>query len=198
MSLSILCQLPSEVLDQIAYFLGSDPFLGPPAALVPLLLTNRELNSRLSLRSNSYLYGRIFCEKYDISAARKRFGDRLTSEKLADELRRRSVVLKRLKRRIDSTRATARCAGEESKIPLQEVLFTAYTLILEDEGKNMTQLQQYGRIHDWIGEFWFHPRGSSLARYYTRTGRWLLNRTETDLGMWLFWFLLEPGEHHDS
>src|SRR5258707_10629751 len=96
----VLCQLPSDVLDHIAYFLGSDPFLGPPAALVPLLLTNRGLNSRLSLRSNAHLYGRIFRLKYDTSAAQRRFGHLLTSIKLADELRRRSIVLKRLKGRL--------------------------------------------------------------------------------------------------
>jgi hypothetical protein len=80
---------------------------------------------------------------------------------------------------------------------LQQVLFTAFTLILEDEGKNIIQLQQYGRIHDWIREFWFDPHGSSLAMYCTRTGVWPFNRTENALGMWLFWFLFKPGECRD-
>jgi len=190
----VLCQLPSDVLDHIAYFLGSDPFLGPPAALIPLLLTNRDLNSRLSLPSNPYLYGRIFRLKYDITAAQTRFGDRLTSAKVADELRRRSIVLKRLKHRLESRTPARHTNEDESKVSLREVLFTAYTLILEDEGKNMIQLRQYGRIHDWIREFWFDPLGSSLAICCTRTGVWPLNRTETALGMWLFWHLLRKGE----
>ena len=188
----ILTQLPSEVLDQVAYFLGSDPFLGPPTALVPLLLTNRELNSRLSLGSNSYLYGRIFCLKYDISAAQTRFGDRLTSAKLADELRRRSIVLKRLKGHFDSRIPVQRYTNED--MSLRDVLFTAYILILENEGKNMIQLQQYGKIDSWIREFLFDPRGSSLAVYHTCIGDWSFNRTENVLGMWLFWLLFRPSE----
>jgi len=190
----VLYQLPSDVLDHIAYFLGSDPFLGPPAALVPLLLTNRDLNSRLSLPSNPHLYGRIFLLKYDITAAQTRFGERLSSGKLADELRRRSIVLKRLRDRLDSRTPARHTNEDESKMSLREVLFTAYTLVLEDEGKNMIQLQQYGKIHDWIREFWFDPRGSSLAIYCTRTGDWPFNRTETALGMWLLWLLFKKGE----
>jgi hypothetical protein len=80
---------------------------------------------------------------------------------------------------------------------LRDVLFTAYILVLENDGKNMAQLENYGRLHDWIHEFWFDPHGSSLAIYSMRTGGWPFDRIETALGMWLFWFMLKPGEQSE-
>jgi len=138
------------------------------------------------------LYASIFRFKFDTAAAEARFGsDRLTSWALTDELRRRCIVLKRLRARTDSTTTTRE---EESKMSLRDVLFTAYILTLENDGKNMAQLENYGRLHDWIHEFWFDPQGSSLAIYSMRTGGWPFDRIETALGMWLFWFMLKPGE----
>ena len=188
-------RVPQEVLEHIAFCLGSGNFLGPPKDLVPLLLTNRECYSRLSLPDNPHIYARIFRSKFDTAAAHARFGSaRLTPRVLAEELRKRCIALRRLRARLDSTTSTLRRNKDHSKMSVREVLFTAYVLILEDEGKNLAQLQEYGRIHNWITEFWFDPRGSSLTIYNSRTGVWPLNRTETALGMWLFWFLFNPGE----
>lgn len=187
--------LPQEVLDEVAYFLGTDSFYGPPRSLVPLVVTCRHLCSRLSLCANHHLYARIFHFKFDAAAAEARLGsDRLTSWALADELRRRCIVLKRLRAHTDSTVTALQSNGGGSNMSLRDLLFTAYVLILENEGKNMDQLESYGRIHDWIRDFWFDPNGSSLAVYRIRTGDWPLDRIETALGMWLFWFLLKPGE----
>ncbi len=188
-------RLPQEVLDEVAYLLGSDNFYGPPSSLMSLVLTSRHLYSRLSFRLNHHLYASIFRFKFDTAAAEARFGsDRLTSWALADELRRRCIVLKRLRARIDSTTTTRHGCGGESKMSLRDVLFTAYILVLENDGKNMAQLENYGRLEDWIREFWFDPHGSSLAIYSMRTGGWPFDRIETALGMWLYWFMLKPGE----
>ena len=96
--------VPQEVLEHIAYFAGTDTFLGPPSSIVPLLLTNRQIHASLSIATNHHLYARIFAHKFDTAAPRARFGTfHLTAYALADELRRRCSVLKRLRERRDST-----------------------------------------------------------------------------------------------
>jgi len=187
-----LSTVPQEVLEHIAFFTATDTFLGPPSLLLPLLLTSRRINASLSIASNHHLYAIIFCHKFDTAAPIARLGsDRLTSLAFAEELRRRCMVLQRLRVRLDST---THARHTDNKMSLYEVLFTAYIMMLENEGKNKLQLVEYGFIEPWIREFWFNPHGSSLAIYNIRTGQWPLNRPETALGMWLFWFLLKTGE----
>jgi len=186
--------VPQEVLEHIAYFAATDNFLGPPSSLYPMLLTSRYINQTLSITENHHLYARIFHNKFDILAASRHLGyERLTSSALADELRRRCVVLKRLRARIDSTTRARHANEDEEKMSLHDVLFTAYILMLENEGKNRAQLVEYAGIKAWIREFWFNSHGSSLAIYSIRTGNWPPDCSETALGMWLFWFLLSIG-----
>lgn len=190
-----LSSVPQEVLEHIAFFTATDTFLGPPSSLLPLLLTSRRINASLSITANHHLYADIFCHKFDTAAPMARLGlDRLTSWALADELRRRCVVLQRLRDRLDSTTHARHADGADNRMSVYDVLFTAYIMMLENEGKNKRQLVEYGLIGPWIREFWFNPHGSSLAIYNIRTGQWPLNCPETALGMWLFWFLLKIGE----
>ncbi|PPR05093.1 hypothetical protein CVT24_010080 [Panaeolus cyanescens] len=183
--------VPPEVLEHIAYFTATESFLGPPATLVPLLTANRRINATLSITHNHHLYARIFAYKFDTSAANSRLGsDQLTSWALAEELRHRFIVLNRLRLRLDSTTHARHSDQDDDKMPLYNILFTAYLLMLENEGKNREQLAEYGKIKDWIHEFWFDPYGSSLAVYNIRIGRWPPNHPENALGMWLFWFFL--------
>jgi hypothetical protein len=189
-----LSSVPQEVLEHVAFFTATDTFLGPPSSLLPLLLTSRQINASLSIAANHHLYADIFCHKFDTAAPMARLGlDRLTSLALADELRRRCVVLQRLRDRLDST-THARHACADNRMSVYNVLSTAYIMMLENEGKNKRQLVEYGLIGPWIREFWFNPHGSSLAIYNIRTGQWPRNCPVTALGMWLFWFLLKIGE----
>ena len=189
-----LSSVPQEVLEHIAFFTATGTFLGPPSSLLPLLLTSRPINASLSITANHHLYADIFCHKFDTAAPLARLGlDRLTSWALADELRRRCVVLQRLRNRLDSTTHARHADGADNRMSVYDVLFTAYIMMLENGGKNKRQLVDYGLIVPWIREFWFNPHGSSLAIYNIRTGQWPLNCPETALGMWLFWFLLKTG-----
>lgn len=190
--------VPQEVLEHIAFFAATDTFLGPPSALLPLLLTNRRLNASLSISANHHLYASIFHFKFDTAAPFARFGhDRLTSWAFAHELRKRFTALQRIRARLDST-THARHAEEEEdggdpKMTVYDVLSTAYIMMLENEERNKLQLVEYGRMTEWIREFWFDTHGASLAIYCIRVGQWPINRPETALGMWLFWFLLDTG-----
>jgi hypothetical protein len=182
-------------LEHIAYFACTNDLLGPPSAIVPLLLTTRQIHTSLALASNHHLYARIFAAKFDTAAPLARFGeDRLTAWALADELRRRCVVLQRLRARVDSTTHARHADAAEGKMSVYDTLFTAYVMLLENEGRNKLQLVEYGRMKEWIHEFWFDPHGSSLAIYNIRIGQWPLNRIENALGMWIFWFLLSSSE----
>jgi hypothetical protein len=190
-----LLSIPQEIIEHIAYFVATDSFLGPPSSLLPLLLVNRQINSWTSIVTNHHLYARIFTYKFDTAAPLARLGEEtLVSQAFAEELKRRCIVLKRLRARIDST-THARHANEDNlKLSIHDVLFTSYILMLENDGKNAVQLEEYGKMKAWIREFWFDARGASQAVYSIRIGDWPPNRPETALGMWLFWFLLDTGQ----
>ena len=190
-----LLAVPQEVIEDIAYFVATDTFLGPPSSLLPLLLVNRQINSGISITSNYHLYARIFSFKFDIAAPLARLGkETLASRAFAEELKRRCIVLKRLRARIDSTTYARHADLDTQKPSVHDVLFTSYILMLENDGKNEAQLLEYGQMKAWIREFWFDPRGASLAVYYIRIGEWPRNRPELALGMWLFWFLLDTSK----
>ena len=189
-----LLTVPHEVIEHIAYFTATDAFLGPPSSLLPFLLANRQINSYISFTTNPHLYAQIFSYKFDAAAPLARLGEEISSQAFAEELKRRCVVLKRLRARTDST-THARHADEDNlKMSVHDVLFTSYVLMLENDGKNEAQLQEYGQMKAWIREFWFDPRGASLAIYSIRIGNWPPNRPETALAMWLFWFLLDTSK----
>ncbi|KAF9529158.1 hypothetical protein CPB83DRAFT_853333 [Crepidotus variabilis] len=193
---STLCCIPQEVLEHIAFHLGSESFLGPPSSIPALLLTCHQLHSQLSFDGNHHLYARIFCSKFDTAAAQSRLDvGRLTSKPLAEELKKRCTFLKRLKGRLDSTVGAHHQREGSREISVRDTLFTAYVMVLENEGKNVAQLEEFGKIRLWIREFWFDIRGSSLAVYNIQTGNWPLMCVETALGMWLLWFFLSPEEY---
>ena len=193
-----LLTIPFEVVEHIAYFVATDSFLGPPSSLLSLLLVNRQINSCISITTNHHLYARIFNYKFDTAAPLARLGgETLASQAFSEELKRRCVVLKRLRARIDSTTHARRANQDNQNLSVHDILFTSYILMLENDGKNEAQLEEYGEIKAWIREFWFDARGASLAVYSVRTGNWPPNRPETALGMWLFWFLLNTGRSSD-
>ncbi|KAF9555742.1 hypothetical protein CPC08DRAFT_820884 [Agrocybe pediades] len=198
--LASLTTVPQEVLEHIAFYAGTDTLLGPPSSLLPLLSCNRTVHDGLSFSSNPYLYARIFHHKFDVSAPLARLGsDRLSSKALAHELRRRCLVLKRLRSRMDSkTRGAQRQEAGDDGITLQDLLLTSYIMLLENEGKNKQQLLDFGGMKGWIKEFWFDQHGASYAIYNIRIGRWPARGTETALAMWIYWFLLKGDEYRRS
>ncbi|KAH9170380.1 hypothetical protein EDB89DRAFT_2072056 [Lactarius sanguifluus] len=54
------------------------------------------------------------------------------------------------------------------------MLWTAYLMILKNDGLNERQLRECAQLDSWLRAFWF----------------------EEDITMWLFWFLLRPGASH--
>jgi hypothetical protein len=206
--------VPHEVLENIAFYAVAGSPLGPPRELVPLLLVNRRLYTSLASDANPHLYARIFAEKFDTAALLRRLGpNAATAPKLAAELRRRCVQLGRLRARIGCTVKAAGGGGgfgsggaggrdgggggegltEEGMRALHEMLWTAYLMMLENDGKNERQLREYALLDGWLHAFWFAEEGASCARIAIRDNAWPPNNDLSAVTMWLFWFLLRPG-----
>ncbi len=200
---SSLAMIPQEVLEHIVFFAATDDFLGPPSGILPFLAVNRTMHDALSFNTNPHLYARIFAHKYDLAPAIRRMGaDLFPATALAEELRRRSIVLKRIRHRLDSKRGTGerqirRCsdnsqgAGEEH---IDTLLWTAYLMMLESDGRNERQLREYARVNEWLKEYWFHESGASGALDIVKNAdEWPENTERMSLATWLFWYMLEPG-----
>jgi hypothetical protein len=189
---SVIAQIPQEVLEHIAFFAAADPFLGPPSGIFPLLVLNRAFHNALSLSTNPFLYARIFAHKYDVGPALRRMGsDALTAAAMAEELQRRSVALKRFRHHHDWRDSNRAGAGA----PVTDLLWVAYLMLLESDGKNEQQLREYAHLNHWLRDYWFDPAGASRAvQIIQHTNTWPENSERMSLALWLFWFLLRPGQ----
>ncbi|CAA7267463.1 unnamed protein product [Cyclocybe aegerita] len=131
--------IPHDIWERIAFFANvsdeASSFLGPPSAISTLALLSRRVHEAVSKKSNPHLYAKIFRCKFDASAATRRFSERwLTSRCLTSELVKRFKALKRIK------------AGQFDV----KDLWTAYMMILEDDGKNKAQLLEYAGFDKWF------------------------------------------------
>ncbi|KAI9463931.1 hypothetical protein F5148DRAFT_982280 [Russula earlei] len=189
MRATTLESIPQEVLENIVFFAVNSSPLGPPRELASLLLVNRRFHASFSPASNPHLHARIFAAKFDTAALARRLGpSAVTAPKLAAELRRRCALLARL-------RASVGCTVDFSVRALHEMLWMAYLMMLENEGKNERQLREYARLDGWLRKFWFAEDGASCAQLAIRDNAWPPNNDLSAVTMWLFWFLLRPEEY---
>ncbi|KAH8114870.1 hypothetical protein DFH11DRAFT_1590158 [Phellopilus nigrolimitatus] len=167
-----LTTLAPELLQHIAFH-AAEP-LGPPAALCALQLTCRSLRTALAYDTAPYLYARIFRLKFDISAPRRRLGPAaLHSRVLAHELRARCATLQRLREK--------RIWGEY----VREDLWRAYLMMLEDDGRNETQLISWAGLKDFVILFLAQRIGEGAEQ----NAGWPLESEENALAVWLLWLV---------
>ncbi|KAG6336312.1 hypothetical protein ID866_2788 [Astraeus odoratus] len=76
---------------------------------------------------------------------------------------------------------------------LHDLLWLAYLMMLENDGKNEQQLRHYANIEAWLMDYWFDDEGSSLASYRISQDQWPLEDVKNSIAMWLLWLLLRPG-----
>ncbi|KAA1474136.1 hypothetical protein DENSPDRAFT_840689 [Dentipellis sp. KUC8613] len=192
---SLFDAVPHEVLEHIAFYAATTTVPGPPADLIPLLLVSRKFAAGLSQSANPHLYARIFAAKFDIGALVRRLGPSgTTAPKLAVSLRRRFAVLRRLRARMDCFLRDRHPTEEDGRL-LHEMLWTAYVMMLENDGLNERQLREYAQMDIWLRDFWFDPNGASCATVALRDNMWPPNTDVAALTMWLFWFLLRPEDY---
>ncbi|KAJ7028410.1 hypothetical protein C8F04DRAFT_64024 [Mycena alexandri] len=163
---SPLYAIPSEILENIAYELTCLTPLGPPAALVPLLLTCKTLSRKLS--GNSVLYSRIFKFKFDSSAVRRRAFDP-TPNQYFDQLVLYCTQLSRLREQVH-------------KDDCDDVLFSAYLMMLENDGRNAAQLEHAGLesyLDVYVRTRMWDNRSNSHG--------WPTDNTASACALWLIW-----------
>lgn len=177
MSSPCLVSLAPELLQQIAFF-AAEP-LGPPAALLSLLLTCRGLYEALSFHSSPYLYDRIFRLKFDLVAPRRRLGaDIAKSSILANELRKRCAVLQRIRR----------CNVFSRHV--RDDLWLAYLMMLESDGRNEEQLTYWACIRKYVVTF----MASRLKEGSDTNGGWPVENDVNSLIVWLLWLTNDAGK----
>ncbi|KAJ3489605.1 hypothetical protein NLI96_g2037 [Meripilus lineatus] len=173
---SFLCSIPTVILEHIAHHTTLlDPF-GPPAIIIPLLLTCKHINSALSFKTCSHLYARIFRSKFDYRAATRRFGLRATfSPNLAKQLKKYCKTLKFIRR------------GDIFSESLTKHLWIAFFMMSENDGRNYVQLKRAGLpqlVDRFVRERLWDDREHSNG--------WPAESTLNSLALWLLFFTTTP------
>ncbi|KAJ7728590.1 hypothetical protein DFH07DRAFT_998824 [Mycena maculata] len=175
-SASPLCTVPAEILEQIAYELTCLTPLGPPAALVPLLLTCKTVHGQLA--GNATLFARIFRFKFDASAVRRRAFDP-TPAQYFDQLVLYCTQLQKLRGPV-----LADC---------DDVLFSAYLMMLENDGRNAAQLTHAG-LDSYLDVF---VRTRMWDKRYSSHG-WPTDNVASACGLWLMWMTTTAEKLRDE
>lgn len=194
--MSALASIPQEVLEHIAFFTATATFLGPPNGITALLSVDRRTHAALSMSSNPYLWSRIFSYKFDVSCPTWRLAERDRPPgppEICEEFKLRCTLLKRIRRRTDCL-ATSYTLSPTHRDSLRSILWMAYLMMLENEGKNDQQLREYAGFDAWLKDFLFHQNGASLAAWSVKDDLWPPNDERSALALWLFWYMLKPGE----
>ncbi|KAJ6453112.1 hypothetical protein C8R45DRAFT_1039644 [Mycena sanguinolenta] len=163
MNVSPLARVPAEVLEHIAFQVACLHPLGPPSGLIPLLLTCKTVHNRLS--DNSALYARIFRFKFDSSAVRRRAFNP-TPAQYHDQLVLYCTQLQRLRQPVWRD--------------CDEVLFSAYLMMLENDGRNAAQLVHAG-LESYLDVF------VRTRLWDDRSHGWPTDNTANACALWLVW-----------
>ncbi|KAI0056832.1 hypothetical protein BV25DRAFT_1920659 [Artomyces pyxidatus] len=115
--------------DIVLHAVADDPLERPPSVLLNLLLTCRRFYDMLNVQHNPRLYYRLFVDKFDAPAVARRLPeDAMHAANVAHELRGRYSALQCFRR------------GNLDDPQLTQAFLVAYLMLLEDDGKNMSQL----------------------------------------------------------
>ncbi|KAF4571077.1 hypothetical protein EYR36_001653 [Pleurotus pulmonarius] len=157
-----------EIIEHIALYAVASKPLGPPSELTVLCLVSRRLNSVLRFKNNAHVYASTFNLKFDRSALLRRFSERWrTTRCLTSELKKRFIALKRIRSRQYN----------------RDDLWTAYLMMLENDGKNGGQLVIWAGIEDFL-------QGALASRITRQPGvppMWYTEMEGTSLIAWLLW-----------
>ena len=182
-----LHSIPPEILEEIALTTAVCDGLRPPVTLAALSAVDRRTAASLSLSSNTSLSALLFYHYFDSNALKRRLGERVTNAFLADELRRRFMCMKRIRKGHDAQIQTA------NREPTLKLLAFAYTLLTENEGKNMTFLLEYAQLDKWIDAYWFSDEGASRVMDDLKQDRWPEEGINNTFAMWVLWLLMGSG-----
>ena len=179
---SPFCQLPPDVLQEIALELVVVEPVGLLEDLVSLLQTCRYIYGLLSSTRNLHLYGRILQGKFNTAAASRRLGDRAThSGNLLTQLREYCTALKHI-------HSGDIAAPTEA---IEKTLWAAAFLCLENDGRNYAQLRWAG-AHDFVDRYVRERLGDGSEA----NRGWPLDNPVNSLALFVMWCTLEDGKFH--
>jgi hypothetical protein len=174
---SPLCTVPVEILEKLALEVALTDICGSTATLTPLLCSCKYINSVLSFGSSNALYARILKSKFDVCAPRRRFGDHIMeNEILAHQLRKYCITLRRIRH------------GDIFSPYVLEVFWTAFLMLLDNDGKNMCQLACVG-LDDFVDRF---VRTRVYESRWQNNG-WPAENPANALALWLLWMMTTQG-----
>lgn len=179
---STFCQLPPDVLQVIALEAAVVDPIGLLEDFVTLLQTCQYVYSLLSSTHNHQLYGLIFRRKFDTDAVRRRFGGRaMCSRNLSAQLRDYCAALKRI-------RSGDIFAPTET---LEKTLWSAFFLLMANDGKNYAQLQ-------WAGLKGFVDRfvRERLWDEHDKHRGWAVDSPINSLALYLMWYTTDYGKFY--
>ncbi|KAK7464645.1 hypothetical protein VKT23_005852 [Stygiomarasmius scandens] len=171
-----LTDLPTELLDSVAFDFACPALHGLPLAITPLLLTCSALNHRLS--NSRALYARIFNYKFSSSAIRRRAFTPKSSE-YSWQLKWYCDILRNIKLRLASSNPYQESDPEAPT--LREVFFALWTMCTDDDGCNRMQLE-CANVYEWV-------QGFVRTQLYPDGPRWPEDNASNSFAMWIMWYL---------
>ncbi|OBZ78982.1 hypothetical protein A0H81_01315 [Grifola frondosa] len=177
---SRLLALPGELLETVALEVALFDPLGPPHHLLPLLLTCRPLNHAFAFTHNPTLYSRMFHCKFDTQAARRRCpGMKHSPAKVAAQLRQYLDTMKHIRA------CDIYCPN------LIDVLWSAFIMLVENDGRNEEQLAWAG-LDAFLDEY----ITTRLLEGRHSIGGWPLESTRNTLVIWLYWLSMTEEKYN--
>ncbi|KAG5649931.1 hypothetical protein H0H81_001432 [Sphagnurus paluster] len=177
--------IPQELSDTIALTLTLLDPLGPPSALLPLMVSCRTLYARFSPGTNPALHASIFGQKFDSAAVSRRHGGiSPTPHGYVAQLHQYLAAL-RVFRRGDAYEGV--CVGLWGKdvpdVGIGEALQIGVVMMMEDDGKNVRQMLLWGRADVFVKRL---LKRRLYAGAEANHG-WPLDDEENANALWLLW-----------
>lgn len=178
---SKFCTLPVSVLERVVLEATSLESLGPPTCLASLLCTCRMVHSTLDPNVNYDLCARIFTQMFDYRAANRRIGGHAVyTPNLTSQLRKQCLALKHIR------------AGDIYSEAVEGDLWTAFFMLLENDGKNAAQLFDFGKLDEYVDRF-IHVR---LWENRDQYNGWPAESTANALAVWIYGMSIDRGAFH--
>jgi hypothetical protein len=173
---SVWHRIPPEVISRIALEVEHLDPLGPPSAHLALLTTCKHVHS--ALRDSSTFLTGVFRDRFDVTAAPRRYGPRVArANNLITQLKRNAHTLCTFRHRA--------LDGEHHDETLLPHLWQVFLLLMEDDGKNRLQLEWagvYEFVHDFVMQHrWDGPSG------------WPVDKPVHSLVLWIMWLMTDRG-----
>ncbi|KAF8893705.1 hypothetical protein CPB84DRAFT_1783210 [Gymnopilus junonius] len=144
--------------------------LGPPAALLPLLLSSRALHATLTAPA---FLARICRFKLDTAAVTRRLFTPHHPD-LAEHLVHTCLLLQAIK------------TGDVDHVDVEDYMASALLLMLDNDGKNYAQLKHAG-VHAYVDKF----VENALVDGREENNGWPVHNEVNATALWLMWLLTE-------